>query len=161
MLLLVFQSGHERYGLDASYIVEVAPFANLKQVPHAPSGMAGLLNYRGTIVPVVDLSVILDGAASRARLSTRIVLVDVGGDAAALRILGFLAERVTETVSCREEDLKPAGVTSSQAPYLGKIMLDRQEMIQRIDPAAVLPEELKKTLFALAGSREGATESGY
>ena len=151
-MLLIFQSGNERYGLDASHIVEVAPFANLKQVPHAPPGMAGLLNYRGSIVPVVDLSLILNDAPSRARLSTRIVLVNVGGDGATPRILGFVAERVTETIMCREQDLQPPGMTPPQAPYLGKIMLDKNTMIQRIDPVGVLPETLQKALFALAGS---------
>lgn len=154
MLLLIFQSGKDRYGLDASRIIEVAPFAALKQVPHAPAGMAGLLNYRGTVVPVIDLSTVLNGPPCRARLSTRIVLVDVGGDAAAPRILGFVAERVTETVACREEDLQAPGVTAPQAPYLGKILLDRQEMIQRIDPAAVLSEALREALFTIAGARD-------
>jgi chemotaxis-related protein WspB len=137
-------------------VVEVTPCAILRQVPHAPSGLAGLLNYRGTVVPVVDLSVILNGAASRSRLSTRILLVDVAAAGAAPRLLGFMAERVTETVNCREEDLQPPGVAPPQAPYLGKIMLAGQAMIQRLDPAAVLPEDLKQTLFALADAPQDA-----
>ncbi|MBU4201291.1 MAG: chemotaxis protein CheW [Verrucomicrobia bacterium] len=151
MLLLIFQSGEDRYGLDASRIIEVVPLASLKHVPHAPEGMAGLLNYRGTIVPVMDLSALLTGTPSRARLSTRIVLVDVSPeDSPAPRILGFMAERVTETIRYREQDLQVSGVAVPGAPYLGKIMLDQYAMVQRIDPAAVIPESLKATLFALA-----------
>jgi chemotaxis-related protein WspB len=154
MLLLIFQSGQDRYGLDASRIIEVVPLAILKQVPHAPAGMAGLLNYRGIVAPVVDLSSILNGVASRARLSTRIVLLDVGDNAAASRILGFVAERVMETIAFREQDLQAPGVTVPGAPYLGKIMLDCREMIQRIDPISVLTKELKEALFTLAEGRE-------
>lgn len=154
MLLLIFQSGNDRYGLEASRIVEVTPLAALKRVPHAPPGMVGLLNYRGVVVPVVDLSLILNDAPSRAYLSTRIVLVNVGGDAAAPRLLGFVAERVTETVACREEDLRAPGVTPPQAPYLGKIMLDQQTMIQLVDPASVLPEAVQRALCAIDAAPE-------
>lgn len=153
MLLLIFQSGKDRYGLDVSLVTEVVPFAALKQVPHAPEGMIGLLNYRGIIVPVIDLSAILSGVPSRAWLSTRIILVNVSGDVARPRILGFVAERVTETFQCREEDLQTSGVAVSRAPYLGKIMLNQHEMIQHIDPTAVLPESLKESLFAIAECR--------
>jgi hypothetical protein len=47
-------------------------------------------------------------------------------------------------------------VAPPQAPYLGKIMLAGQAMIQRLDPAAVLPEDLKQTLFALADAPQDA-----
>ncbi len=150
MLLLIFTSGDERYGLDISRVVEVAPLAALRPVPHAPEGMLGLLNYRGAIVPVVDLSLVLNGTASPARLSTRIVLVNVGGDAAAPRLLGFAAEGVTETVACRAEDLREPGVAVARAPYLGRIMLDQHAMIQQLDPTTVLPEALREALFAMA-----------
>jgi len=153
VLFLIFQSGKDRYGLDASRVTEVVPFAALKQVPHAPEGMIGLLNYRGVIVPVIDLAAILSGVPSRAWLSTRIILVDVSGDAAMARMLGFVVERVTETFQCPEENLQASGVAVSQAPYLGKIMLDQDEMIQHIDPTAIIPESLREALFTIADCR--------
>ena len=150
MLLLLFQCGTDRYGLDISRVIEVAPLATLTRVPHAPEGMAGLLNYRGGIVPVIDLAYILTGAPSRARLSTRIIVMDVSPEQASPQIVGFVAERATETIHYGEEDLQASGVTVTQAPYLGKIALDQHEMIQCIDPTVLLPESLKKSLFALA-----------
>ena len=56
MLFILFQIGRDRYALAASSIIEVLPLMNLKRVPCAPVGVAGVLNYRGTPVPVIDLN---------------------------------------------------------------------------------------------------------
>jgi len=56
MLFLTFQLGAERYALDASRVVEVLPLVELRKIPNAPHGVAGIFNYRGQPVPVADLS---------------------------------------------------------------------------------------------------------
>jgi chemotaxis-related protein WspB len=52
MLFILFQIGRDRYALSAGSIIEVLPLMNLKSVPRAPAGVAGLLNYHGTPVPI-------------------------------------------------------------------------------------------------------------
>jgi len=147
MLLLIFYAGKERYGIDSTKVIEVVPSVSFKSVPHAPSYVAGLLSYRGNIVPVVDLSALIGGAPSKALLSTRVILVEYVGADGGEHILGLLAERVTETLKCREEDFKPPGIVASESPYLGDLFVDEEGMIQRIEVDAVLPEELRKSLF--------------
>ena len=44
MLFLLFQLGKERYALPASRVVEVVPLLELKQLPQAPKGVAGIFN---------------------------------------------------------------------------------------------------------------------
>jgi chemotaxis-related protein WspB len=56
MLLLQFQAGSERYGLDVSQVVEVSSLVSLRPIPHAPPEAAGVFNYRGILTPVVDLT---------------------------------------------------------------------------------------------------------
>ena len=58
-------------------IVEIVPRVELRSVPHAPVFLAGLLGYRGHVVPVIDLCLLLDVAPCRDCLSTRIILVSV------------------------------------------------------------------------------------
>ena len=55
MLFLLFQLGSDRYAIDALRVVEVLPCVQVKQIPHAPAGIAGVINYRGAPVPVLDL----------------------------------------------------------------------------------------------------------
>lgn len=147
MLLLIFYVGKERYGIDSTKVIEVVPSVSFKSVPHAPSYVAGLLSYRGTIVPVVDLSALIGGTPSKPLLSTRVILVEYAGANGGEHILGLLAERVTETLKCKEEDFRPPGIVTFEGPYLGDLFVDEEGMIQRIVVDAVLPDELRKSLF--------------
>lgn len=143
MLLVVFQAGAERFGLDVSRVREVLSVPTLRPLPAAPEYMAGLFDYHGTLVPVIDLSHLLVGRSVRMLLSTRVVVVEYDG----AHLLGLLAERATETVSCREQDCLPAGVAVDGAPYLGPILRNADGMIQRVTVEELLPESVRETLF--------------
>ena len=55
MLLLTFTAGANRYAIDVARVVELVPRVELRAIPHAPAFLAGLLGYRGKVVPVIDL----------------------------------------------------------------------------------------------------------
>ena len=81
MLLLTFTAGANRYAIDVARVVELVPRVELRSIPHAPPFLAGLLGYRGKVVPVIDLGLLLGSAPCRDCLSTRIILVnDAPGD---------------------------------------------------------------------------------
>src|SRR5438445_146788 len=79
MLFLLFKLGKERYALSASRVVEVLPLVDLKQLPQAPNGVAGVFNYRGRPVPALDLCALTLGHSSSELLSTRIIIVNYPG----------------------------------------------------------------------------------
>ena len=54
MLFLRFQLGGGRYLLEAARVAAVLSLPTLRPLPHAPPGVVGLANYRGTAVPVID-----------------------------------------------------------------------------------------------------------
>jgi chemotaxis-related protein WspB len=146
MLFLLFEVGQNRYGLEGSQIVEVLPLVNTIPVPHTPPFISGLFNYRGKVVPVVDLSALFGEVPSRRLLSTRILLVEdrFSGEN---RLLGLMAERVTETIECTADDLQDSGVTVAKAPYLGPVLPDPGGIIQKISVPRILSDELKSLLF--------------
>src|SRR4051812_37877755 len=76
MLLLTFKAAGNLYAVDVAHVVEVVPRLNLRRLPHAPDFIAGLFDYRGTVVPVIDLGIRLGSDRCPDRLSTRIILVD-------------------------------------------------------------------------------------
>ena len=151
MLLLQFQAGNDRYGLDVSQVIEVIPMVAFRPLPHTDPSVAGLFNYRGTMVPVIDLTVLLTGVASRPLFSTRIILADYPGRDEKHHALGLMAERVTETISCAVGDFQPAGIAVAGAPYLGDLLLRQGEMIQRVEIERLLPPALRESLFVQAG----------
>ncbi len=147
MLLLQFQAGSERYGLDVSQVVEVSSLVSLRPIPHAPPEAAGVFNYRGTLTPVVDLTALLSGVPSRSRMSTRIVLVSFEGEDGQPHTLGLMAEGVTEVISCRKEDLQPPVISVSGAPYLGDMLFDERGSIQVLELDRLLTRDLFFSLF--------------
>jgi chemotaxis-related protein WspB len=148
MLLLVFYLGDERYALEGSRVVEVIPMVTLRRLPHAPDHVAGLFNYRGGVVPVIELGQLIQGRPCHPCLSTRIILVTcVSPRDQTPHTLGLMAERVTETIQKSKADLVPSGIAVKEAPYLGEIILDEGGMIQCVHLDHLLPESLSDALF--------------
>lgn len=142
MLFLLLQLGDDRYALKASQIVEVLPLLQLKQLPQAPAGVAGVMDYRSTPVPVLDLNVLATQRQSHLRLSTRIIVVNLADGQDEPRLVGLMAERVTETLRRDPEDFVFSGFENDRTPYLGPVVIDARGMIQWVKPAALLPSSL-------------------
>jgi chemotaxis-related protein WspB len=147
MLFLLFELGQDRYALDTSQIAEVLPLVGITPIPQAPSGVAGLFNYRGVPVPVIDLSQLTIGRPAQRRLNTRIVLVHYPDGSGGTRLLGLIAEKVTETVRRDKADFVASGVTNDQAPYLGPVAADARGLMQWIDVDRLLPASVRAVLF--------------
>ncbi len=157
MLLLLFEVGSNRFGIDASEIIEVIPLVSLKKVPHAPECVSGVFNYRGQIVPVIDVSALLGERPARSLLSTRIILVKPPEIGSGDRLLGILAERATETLSCRREELQPPGITVESAQYLGEILPHPGGLVQQVTVGSILSDELKSMLYEQSPSDPRST----
>ncbi len=156
MLYLQFKIGGERYLIEAKDVMEIVPFAHLKNVPRAPRYVAGLLNYRGSSIPVIDVCYLMSEKGCEARLGSRIALVNYARDGGKKACIGLLIEHMTETVSMRESDFKSSGVNLKDHPYLGGVVMDDASIVQRLNVDRILPEEARYILFEDASSRESA-----
>ena len=148
MLFLLFQLGKDRYALEAGRVLEVTPLLELKQVPAAPRGVAGIFNYRGRPVPAVDLSALTLGEPARERLSTRIVVINYPDHAGKLQPLGLIAEQATEIIRRDGRDFVEPGLKLSGAPYLGPVLMDERGVIQWVREQHLLPDRMRDLLFA-------------
>ena len=147
MLFILFQLGRDRYALDAALVAEVLPLVQVKKIPHAPAGVAGVFTYRGTPVPVLDLSQLALGRPARSRLSTRVLLINYPDTAGAKRLLGLMAENATETLRREAADFVVSGVQADGAPYLGPVVTDARGLIQWIEVDKLLPAPVREALF--------------
>ena len=142
MLFLKFRIGSESYALDTTQIAEVLPLLEITRVPQTPAGVAGLINYRGRPVPVIDLSELILGEPARPHVSTRLILVRYGE-----HLLGLIAEQATETIRREAESFTDSGLASDAAPYLGPVTQDGGRLIRRIDVQKLLPPAVSSVLF--------------
>ncbi len=148
MLFLLFQLGADRYALEAARVVAVLPLLELKKLPTTPRGVAGLFNYHGVPVPVVDLSDLLLGQPAAERLTTRILLVNHADADGNNHLLGLIAEHVTQIVRKENADLKTPGLRLGAPPFLGPLLLDERGMVQIVHAEKLLPNEVRDLLFA-------------
>jgi chemotaxis-related protein WspB len=153
MLFLKFRIGDEDYALDAQQIVEILPLLDVARVPRAPPGIAGLVNYRGTPVPVVDLSEMTIGRPARPHISTRLILVRYGEN-----LLGLIAERATETMRRDAGSFIESGIASDAAPYLGPVTQDGGRLVRWIKTQEMLPPAISSVLFRQAEENAWSTQ---
>jgi chemotaxis-related protein WspB len=132
MLMLIFYVGKNRYAIESSHVVEVIPRVAYRDVHHMPEYVAGVFNYRGAIVPVIDLCRLIRGTPSRDHLSTRVMMVNYPRPDNTVQCLGLMAEQVMETLDKPEADFMDTGVQTPDSPYLGGMVMDKKGMIQRI-----------------------------
>ena len=184
MLLLTFRAAENLYAVNVAYVVEVVPRVDLRRMPHSPDFIAGLFDYRGTVVPVIDLGIRLGSEGCRDRLSTRIILVnsrrtdhdlqDGVSDAVtqdhhqerrSVRttgqdprpwLLGLIAEQVSDVKSVTPEQVISASMQLPQAPYLGAIVDIDHQMIQLMATDKILEDSLQKAFFGTETDQDRA-----
>ncbi|MCT7981426.1 chemotaxis protein CheW [Laspinema sp. C5] len=152
MLMLLFYVGPDRYALGCSQVVEVIPLVELRKLYHAPEYMAGLFNYRGSIVPVLDLCHLIQGSGSGNCLSTRIILVNYQQKNQTSRLIGLMAERVTDTLNVPESQFNDEGIHLENAAYLGKIIMDEEGTIQQLRLDSLLSQQAEAFLLPIGES---------
>jgi purine-binding chemotaxis protein CheW len=118
-------AGGEHYALPVTAVLEIAEFGQVTPVPGAPSGVLGVRNLRGQVIPVIDLATML-GLAPDGE-SERIVVADDGSRRAALA--------VTATMDVGELG---AATEEVESPYLSGAVLVDGALVGIVDVEALL-----------------------
>lgn len=148
MLFLLFQVGQDRYALEASHVVEVVPLLEIKRLPQAPKGVAGIFNYRGRPLPAVDLTELTLGQPAAERLSTRIIIVNYPDGNGQVHLLGLIAEQATGILRKDAKDLAGPLVNAGSASYLGPVFVDAKGPVQCLKEQHLLSEPVRDLLFS-------------
>jgi chemotaxis-related protein WspB len=134
VLHLIFRLDGDAYALEATRIVEILPLVDALRAPSASAEGAGAINYRGLIVPVLDLAAMTLGRTSQRRLSTRIILARCAQTSeSAGELVGLIAENATEIQRIEPDDFRSNGLADQGTSYLGPIALSSRGPIQRIE----------------------------
>ena len=140
MLLLVFYLGDEKYLIQHDNIREISPMVVLKKMPLMPDYFAGFFNYRGQVVPVVDLCQFIQGYPCRMQLSTRIMLVDYQKTNQSSAILGLMAEKLTEAIRKPTVTFISSGPVLPKSRYLKGFVIERDKMIPCLNLETLLKQ---------------------
>ena len=106
---LAFTLGGETFAMDIRSIREVIQFGGITQVPLMPPFIRGVINLRGSVVPVIDLCVRFGRPATEVANRTCIVLLELReGESDATAELGVIVDTVSEVLSIGESEIEPA-----------------------------------------------------
>jgi len=98
-----FKVGEEEFAADIMQVQEIVRLERITKVPHAPSFVEGVVNLRGSVLPVLDLRRRFGMAEKEYDDATRVVVIDV-----AERKTGIIVDAVSEVMSLPQKCLEPA-----------------------------------------------------
>lgn len=100
---LTFTLGEEEYGIDILKVQEIRGYSAITHIPNAPAHVRGIMNLRGTVVPVVDLRAKFGMPAAESSKFTVIIVVMVGE-----KIAGLVVDAVSDVLNISQADVRPA-----------------------------------------------------
>lgn len=98
---LTFQLGEEQFGIDILRVQEIKGLAHLTQIPNVPSYIKGVMNLRGTVVPVIDLRSRFAMENVSYNQFTVIIIVNVGN-----RIIGLVVDAVSDVLNVSKDGVE-------------------------------------------------------
>jgi purine-binding chemotaxis protein CheW len=104
---LTYKLGEEVFALDISKVREVLDFTTVTKVPRTPEFMRGVINLRGSVVPVVDLRLKFGMSRTERTVNTCVIIVEVTVEGETT-VLGALADSVQEVIELGPNHIEPA-----------------------------------------------------
>lgn len=103
---LTFKLADEIFAFDVAKVREILELTSITKVPQTPDFMRGVINLRGSVVPVIDLRLNFGMACTEQTVNTCIIVVEVnlGGETV---VLGVLADSVQEVVEMEPDLIEP------------------------------------------------------
>ena len=148
MLYLIFELSDQLYAIGSNEIVEIIPNVELTTIPKSPDYLKGVFNYRGAMVPVIDMSVMTGGPNTSDKLSTKIMIVNYNPVKNVEKILGLMSENIIGTEFIDDSLITESGVDLDDAKYLGNIAVMDKKSIQLITTNKLLTKDAEKILFS-------------
>ena len=105
--VLTFVLGNETYGVDILRVQEIRGFSAVTKIPHAPAHVLGVLNLRGSIVPVVDLRKRFSLERAEFNAVTVIIVLSVHSQNGR-RDFGVVVDGVSDVVDVNKAEVRPA-----------------------------------------------------
>jgi purine-binding chemotaxis protein CheW len=103
---LTFKLDSETFALDISKVREVLDFTTITKVPQTQDFMLGVINLRGSVVPVVDMRLKFGMSRTEATVNTCVIIVEFEIDGE-ITVIGALADSVQEVLELDPEQIEP------------------------------------------------------
>jgi len=105
---LTFTLGKEEYGIEILKVQEIRGYEAVTKIANAPEFIKGVVNLRGTIVPIVDMRIKFNLGSAEYNQFTVVIILNVAG-----RVVGMVVDSVSDVIQLSGEQIRPAPDFSS------------------------------------------------
>lgn len=139
--IISFHLGGQIFCVNIMSVREIRGWAPSTTLPHSPAHVLGVINLRGSVIPVIDMAVRLGLPPIEPTERSAIIVTDIAG-----KLVGLLVENVSDMITVKNEDLQPAPdvLPDAERALTRAIIPVDQQMICYLDLSALFPnaEEL-------------------
>ncbi len=143
---LTFRLDQEEYGIDILKVQEIRGYEKPTRIANAPDFIKGVVNLRGTIVPIIDMRLKFNCAKAEYNSFTVVIILNLHS-----RIVGIVVDSVSDVMELAPENLKAApeidsSIDSAAVVGLGSvadrmlILLDIEKLMSSVDMGLVSVE---------------------
>jgi purine-binding chemotaxis protein CheW len=100
---LLYTLGPEEYAIDILKVQEIRGYEAPTTIANAPDFLKGVINLRGTIVPIVDLRIKFNVGTADYTPFTVVIILNIGS-----RVVGIVVDSVSDVTLLRQEQIRPA-----------------------------------------------------
>lgn len=138
--LVTFRVGDQDFCIDIMMVREIRGWTPATILPHAPDFVMGVINLRGSVVPIVDLSARL-GLKPSVPDDRHVIVIAVVGT----QTVGFLVNAVSDIIGINQQEVQPTpDVTSDKTrAFIEGVIVAEDRMLRVIDIKTVLPKALE------------------
>ena len=104
---LTFTLADEVFAVDVARVREILEITSITKVPQTPEFMRGVINLRGSVVPVIDMRLKFGMAETERTVNTCIIVVEVDMEGETI-VLGSLADSVQEVIEMEQDQIEAA-----------------------------------------------------
>jgi purine-binding chemotaxis protein CheW len=137
---ITFEVGGQLFGLDIMVIREIRAWTPATKLPRVPHYVAGVVNLRGTVLPVIDLAARLGWASTEATPRHAIIVTQVNGQAR-----GMIVDSVSDIITLAAEALQPPPASSAEdiVPFIEGLAAIDDQMVMILDLNRINDDEAK------------------
>lgn len=150
---LTFILDDEAYGVEILRVQEIKGWTPVTRIPNTPEYMRGVLNLRGTIVPIVDMRMRFDLATAEYTPITVVIVLSVKGDTGE-RVIGLVVDSVSDVIDVAAQDVKatPDFGTSLNTKFINGIAASNDNMVMLLDVDKLLSVDELSVLSKMSES---------
>ncbi|MHB0913423.1 MAG: chemotaxis protein CheW [Armatimonadota bacterium] len=141
--LVVFELASESYGVDIGAVNTIIRMQEITEIPRSPEFVEGVINLRGSIIPVIDLRRRFGLSAGEETKASRIVVVEAGG-----QMIGMVVDAVTETLRLSQDAIEPPPpvATTMDSEYVRGVGKLENRLVILLDLNKVLSDKETEAL---------------